>query len=75
MCSRIYLQLNYIITIFDMFKLRKETNYDLLHWSLFVACAFTLTFKIVELSVSKSMEIFATQPELAQYSVFIKIFG
>lgn len=58
-----------------MFKLRKETNYDLLHWSLFIACAFTLTFKIVETASNKSMEIFAMQPELAQYSIFVKFFG
>jgi len=58
-----------------MFKLRKETNYDLLHWSLFIACAFTITFKIVETASSKSMEIFAMQPDLAQYSIFVKFFG
>ncbi len=58
-----------------MFKLRKETNYDLLHWSLFIACAFTLTFKIVEVSLNKSLAIFAMQPDLAQYSIFIKFFS
>lgn len=58
-----------------MFKLRKESNYDLLHWSLFIACAFTLTFKIVEITANKSMEIFAYIPELAQFSVFVKMFS
>lgn len=58
-----------------MFKLRKETNYDLLHWSLFIACAFTLTFKIVETASNKSMQIFAFQPDLAQYSIFVQMFG
>lgn len=58
-----------------MFKLSKESNYDLLHWSLFIACAFTLTFKIIEVASSKSMEIFAYQPDLAQYSLFVHLFG
>jgi hypothetical protein len=58
-----------------MFKLRKETNYDLLHWSLFIACAFTLTFKIIEIAANKSMSIFAYQPDLAQFSVFVKMFS
>jgi hypothetical protein len=58
-----------------MFKLRKESNYDLLHWSLFIACAFTATFKIMEVVSNKSMEIFAFQPELAQYSVFVQMFS
>lgn len=58
-----------------MFKLTKESNYDLLHWALFIACAFTLTFKIVETATSKSLEIFAYQPDLAQYSVFVQLFS
>ncbi len=58
-----------------MFKLRKKSNYDLLHWSLFLACAFTLTFKILEITSNKSMQIFAYQPDLAQYSLFVRIFG
>lgn len=58
-----------------MFKLRKESNYDLLHWSLFIAVAFTITFKIMEAVSVKSMEIFAYQPELAGFSVFVQMFS
>lgn len=58
-----------------MFKLQKESNYDMLHWSLFVACALTITFKVVETASNKSMEIFAFQPDLAQYSVFVQMFS
>jgi len=58
-----------------MFKLRKESNYDLLHWSLFIAVAFTITAKILETVSFKSMEIFAYQPELASYSAFVQMFS
>nr|MDD3720537.1 hypothetical protein [Candidatus Gracilibacteria bacterium] len=58
-----------------MFILRKKSNYDMLHWVLFLACAFTLTFKIVETASSKSMAIFAYQPDLAQYSTFVQFFS
>ncbi len=58
-----------------MLKLKKESNYDMLHWSLFVACALTITFKVIETASNKSMEIFAYQPELAQYSVFVQFFS
>jgi|GEM_PF-2718477 len=56
-------------------KLKKHTNYALLHWSLFVGTAVTITFKILEITSSKSMEIFVYQPELAKYSVFVHMFG
>lgn len=58
-----------------MFKLQKESNYDMLHWALFIACAFTLTFKVVETATNKSMAIFAFQPELAQYSTIVQFFS
>ncbi len=58
-----------------MFKLRKESNYDLLHWSLFIACAFTLTFKILEISSQKSYELISYNPELASLSFLAQIYS
>lgn len=58
-----------------MFKLKKKSNYDLLYWTLFIACAFTLTFKIIEVVSIRSMEIYAIHPELARYSMFVHMFG
>jgi hypothetical protein len=55
-------------------KPKKKTNYQLLHWSIYVWTVVVLTAKILELSAELSLKIIIEHPELAEYSTMVKMY-
>lgn len=60
--------------IFKKFKFRNNSNYQLLHWSVFVSTVIVMASKILELSSELTLQIIIRNPELAQYSTMVKLY-